>query len=275
MKKTLTYLHDKKKNEQKIVMLTCYDYQSAVLQEQAGIDVIFVGDSVGTNVLGYESETFVSLDEIVYHLKMVKRGTDSAYLLADMPFNTYKNPVIALETAKILLSYGADGVKLEGIQPAIVNTLAEHGIEVWAHIGYTPQFHDSVAVQGKTVEQATELIQGAEKLYKAGASMLVLELVPEELAEIITKRIPIPTIGIGAGRYTDGQVLIVTDMLGYSSKKLRHATQYMDFRPQALQAFLAYSEEVRNCEFPQDHHVRHMKSTELFRLKEWLQEGQA
>ncbi|MFC5702665.1 3-methyl-2-oxobutanoate hydroxymethyltransferase [Cohnella faecalis] len=270
MKKTMAHLHDKKRSGQKIVMLTCYDYRTAVLQEKAGVDVIFVGDSVGTNVLGYGSETEVSLDEMLYHLKMVKRGVNEAYLLVDMPYRTYEEPQIALETARALLAQGADGVKLEGIEPSIIEFLRGHGIEAWGHIGYNPQLHRDVAVQGKTFEQAAALIEGALELQRAGASMLVLELVPEELADVITNRLSIPTIGIAAGRYTDGQVLSVNDMLGVNPQKLRHAKLYMDFSGQALEAIRSYSEEVRNREFPAESHVRHMKESELRRVEEWL-----
>lgn len=270
MKKTMAHLHEKKRSGQKIVMLTCYDYRTAVLQEQAGVDVIFVGDSVGTNVLGYGSETEVSLDEMLYHLKMVKRGVNDSYLLADMPYRTYEEPLAALETARKLLAQGADGVKLEGIQPYIIEFLSGHGIDVWAHIGYNPQFHRDVAVQGKTYEHATVLIEGALELQRAGASMLVIELVPEELADVITKRLSIPVIGIAAGRFTDGQVLSVNDMLGINPLKLRHTKQYMDFSGQALEAILSYSDEVRNAEFPVESQVRHMKEPELRRVEEWL-----
>lgn len=270
MKKTMAHLHEKKSNGHKIVMLTCYDYQTAVLQEKAGVDVIFVGDSVGTNVLGYASETEVSLDEMLYHLRMVKRGVADAYLLADMPYRTYEEPQAALETARKLLAEGADGVKMEGIQPAIVAFLRGHGIEVWAHIGYNPQFHPNVAVQGKTYEDAAALIEGALELQRAGASMLVLELIPEELADAMTRRLSIPTIGIAAGRYTDGQVLSVNDMLGINPQRLRHAKPYMNFGEQALEAIRAYAEEVRHGEFPAESHVRHMKEAELRRVEEWL-----
>ena len=270
MKKTIAYLHEMKKSGRKIAMLTCYDYRTAVLQEKAGVDVIFVGDSVATNVLGYDSETEVSLDEMLYHVRMVRRGVNEAYLLADMPYRTYEDPASALETARKLLAQGADGVKLEGIQPAIIEFLCGHGIEVCAHIGYTPQFHREVAVQGKTFENAAELIDGALQLQRAGASMIVVELVPEELADAIAKRLTIPTIGIAAGRFTDGQVLSVGDLLGMNPRKLRHAKQYMDFTAQAEQAIRSYADEVRNREFPAESNVRHMNESELRRVEEWL-----
>lgn len=270
MKTTMAKLQEMKDDGRKIAMLTCYDYRTAVLQEAAGVDVVFVGDSVGTNVLGYDSETEVTLDEMLYHVKMVRRGVERAYLLADMPYRTYENPSSALETATRLLEHGADGVKLEGVQPSVIGYLREHGIETCAHIGYTPQYHREVAVQGKSFEHAVELIEGALELQRAGASMLVLELIPEELAAAITKRLRIPTIGIAAGRYTDGQVLSVNDMLGINPRKLRHVKLYADFSAQSLQAFRSYAEEVRNGAFPEESNARRMKEPEWRRVEEWL-----
>jgi len=270
MKTTMEHLLEKKASGRKIAMLTCYDYRMAAWQEEAGIDIVFVGDSVGTNVLGYESETEVSLDEILYHLKMVRRGVRDAYLLADMPYRTYEEPEAAWETARRLLAYGADGVKLEGVRPAIVAYLRERGIEVCAHIGYNPQFHQKAAVQGKTFEEAVALIDGALDLQSAGASMMVIELVPEELAGIVTKRLSIPTIGIAAGRYTDGQVLSVNDMLGLNPRRFRHAKTYADMGGQALEAMRAYAAEVRSGDFPAESNVRHMPEAELRRVIERL-----
>jgi len=270
MKKTMARLHEMKASGRKIAMLTCYDYRTAVWQEQAGIDVVFVGDSVGTNVLGYESETDVSLDEMLYHLKMVRRGVRESYLLADMPYRTYEDPEAALKTARRLLDEGADGVKLEGVKPEIVAHLHAHGIETCAHIGYNPQFHREAAMQGKTFESAAELIEGALALQRAGASMLVIELVPEELAAIVARRLSIPTIGIAAGRHTDGQVLSVNDMLGLNPRRYRHAKTYADLGGQAREAVRAYAEEVRGGAFPAESNVRHMPEAELKRVEEWL-----
>jgi len=270
MKKTMAYLHERKTNGHKIVMLTCYDYPTAVLQEKADVDVIFVGDSVGTNVLGYQSETQVSLDEMIYHLRMVRRGVSDAYLLVDMPYKTYEDPASALNTAQKLLSYGADGVKLEGFHPDVIKRLSDNRIEVCGHLGYNPQYHTKAAVQGKTQESASILIEEALQLQQAGASMLVLELMPDELAAIITNKLRIPTIGIGAGNRTDGQVLIVADMLGSNPQKLRHAKRYTEFGEQALSAFQAYADEVRRGAFPDESNVRHMKEEERAKLEIWL-----
>ncbi|TBL81021.1 3-methyl-2-oxobutanoate hydroxymethyltransferase [Paenibacillus thalictri] len=266
MAKTINDLRRKKQNAQKITMLTCYDYPTAVLQDQAGLDVIFVGDSLGTNELGYAHETAVSLDDIRHHLKAVRRGVKQAYLLADMPFKTYENPEMALATAQDLIAHGADGVKLEGFQEEIVAYLHNNGIEVCGHLGYTPQSHNKAAVQGKTFDSAKKLVDGAVSLQHAGASMLVLELVPEELGKLITGKLAIPTIGIGAGRFTDGQVLIVQDMLGIHSGQLRHSKNFGQVGEMMLNAFQTYTREVETGEFPQPANARNMKSEELERL---------
>jgi len=263
MKKTMDELHQKKRSAQKITMLTCYDYPTAVLQDQAGVDVIFVGDSLGPNELGYDREVLVTLNDIIHHLKAVRRGVKQAYLLADMPYKTYENPEMALETARTLLLHGADGVKLEGIQEEIISCLHQNGIEVWGHLGYNPQYHEKAAVQGKTFESAKKLVDGAIALQNAGACMLVLELVPEELGKLITEKLAIPTIGIGAGRYTDGQVLVVHDMLGITPRELRHSKNYGHVGEIMFQAFKAYVNEVERGEFPQASNTRNMNKEEL------------
>ncbi len=269
MAKNLAYLHQKKRDRVKIAMLTCYDYPTAVLQDQAGLDVIFVGDSLGTNVLGYPREIFVTLEDIQHHLRAVRRGVEQAYLLVDMPYQTYETPESALRTARALLDYGADGVKLEGMHPEVVTNLAEHGIEVWAHLGYNPQFHDQVAVQGKTFDRARQIVEDAEQLEAVGAQMLVLELVPEELGQVITDALRIPTIGIGAGRYTDGQVLIVHDMLGITPRTIHHARDYGHLRAMMTQAFEEFIASVEGNTFPEVANVRHLSRQERNRLLQW------
>lgn len=269
MTTTMQELHRKKQMSRKITMLTCYDYPTALLQDKAGLDVIFVGDSLGTNELGYERETSVTLGEIVHHLKAVRRGVREAYLLADMPYRTYGDPKMAMITARELLSHGADGVKLEGMQEAVISHLAGSGIEVCAHLGYNPQFHEKAAVKGKTYDAARALLESAVTLQNAGASMIVLELIPEELGKAITETLTIPTIGIGAGRYTDGQVLIVHDMLGLTPHPLRHAKNYANAGEWMLQAFRAYAEEVTNGQFPQPANSRTMIDSERERFMSW------
>ena len=176
MKKTAEYLKNKKASGQKISMLTCYDYPMARVQEAAGVDVIFVGDSVGTNMLGYASEREVTLGDMIHHLKAVRRGVSQAYLLVDLPYMTYETPEMALGTARRLLGLGADGVKFEGFREAVVRHLSGHGIEVWAHLGLNPQLHEKKALHAKTAGDAIELVENALRLEAAGAGFLVLEL---------------------------------------------------------------------------------------------------
>ena len=198
MKKNSEYLLTKKQTQQKIVALTCYDYPTALLEEQAGVDILFVGDSVGTNILGYQDETEVTMEDIVHHLKAVRRGVSQSYILADLPYGSYETPQQALDNARILLSHGADGVKLEGVREEVVKYLIKHNVEVSGHLGLLPQTHQKKVVQGKKFEQAKELIQGAATLEQLGIFMLVLELIPEELGQIITQNSGIPTIGSAA-----------------------------------------------------------------------------
>ena len=217
---------DKKRSGVPITMLTAYDYPTALAQDAAGLDVILVGDSVGTNVLGYQSEREVTLADIVHHTKAVRRGTRRAYVLSDLPFATYDTPDQALASARELVASGADGVKLEGALPDIVAPLVEAGIEVCGHLGLQPQTQTEKRVQGRTAEAARRLLAESLTVEQAGATMLVLELVPEEVAAAITRRLAIPTIGIGAGRHVDGQVLVVPDVLGITEREFRHNRRY-------------------------------------------------
>jgi 3-methyl-2-oxobutanoate hydroxymethyltransferase len=270
MKKTSTYLRDKKAEGQHITMLTCYDYPTAQWEEEAGVDVILVGDSVGTNVLGYESEKEVTLADIRHHLKAVSRGVRSAYLLADFPYRTYDTAADALRNARTLLDDGADGVKLEGYKAEIISHLVAQGIEVCAHLGLTPQIHEKKGLQARSAEAAIELFQQSVALQKAGAFMLVYELVPEEVAAELTKRLDIPTIGIGAGRFTDGQVLITLDMLGISTFDLRHSHRYEERTQKATSAIRSFVEDVTHGNFPGPENVRHLPKDEAEKFTEQL-----
>ncbi len=256
--KDMAYLQEKKRRHEKITMLTCYDYPTAVLEDAAGVDILFVGDSLGTNVLGYDREVSVSLQDVLHHLKAARRGVHQSYLLADIPYRTYQTPTMALETALQLRDAGADGVKFEGFQPEVVQALREHQFEVCGHLGYNPQYHEKAAVQGKTRETATKLYHEALQLEQAGLHLLVLELVPEELGGFITEQVTIPTIGIGAGRYTDGQVLIVHDMLGITPMALRHSREFAHVGDAMREAFAAYVTAVQEGAFPTDDNVRHL-----------------
>jgi 3-methyl-2-oxobutanoate hydroxymethyltransferase len=259
-----------KRRGEKIVMLTCYDYPTAVWEDEAGVDIVFVGDSVGTNVLGYESEKEVTLDDMIHHLKAVRRGVRRAYLLVDLPYLTYETPEEALRNATHLISNGADGVKLEGFRPDIVRHLVENGIDLCAHLGLNPQIHEKKGLRAKTAKSAESLISESIALQEAGAWIMVYELIPEEVAGEATRRLSIPTIGIGAGRRTDGQVLIVSDMLGINEFELRHVRKYDNLHERATQAIRRHVVEVRSSEFPSSEHVRHLGDEESKALEEML-----
>jgi 3-methyl-2-oxobutanoate hydroxymethyltransferase len=269
MKRNSEYFLAKKQAHEKIVALTCYDYPTAVLEEQAGIDILFVGDSVGTNVLGYTSEMEVTMDDIIHHLKAVRRGASQSYVLADLPYASYETPTQALSNAQRLVACGADIVKLEGAREEIVGHLVESGINVCGHLGLQPQTQQERAVQGKHFTQAKELFQNALTLERIGIKMLLLELVSEEVGKCITETVKVPTIGIGAGRFTDGQVLIVNDILGITPRKLKLAKRYQDYNGLTLQVLSQYKEDVKNQLFPTEENVRHMVIEELQPFLQW------
>ena len=273
MKKDINALLSKKQAQQKITMLTCYDYPTALLEDKAGIDIIFVGDSVGTNVLGYASEAEVTMEDMVHHLKAVRRGVTDAYLLVDMPYRSYETPTLALENARLLLSHGADGVKLEGgqEQAEVVRALADHGIEVCGHIGFTPQTLGSKGkVQGKSFEQARALMESAFVLERAGLKMIVLELVTEQIGKMVTDRLRIPTIGIGAGRFCDGQVLVVNDILGISPFHRKITKKYQNYHELTFQAISQYKDDVENNLFPTEANAFILDGDELAALEDWM-----
>ena len=275
MRTTNAEITEMKRRGEKIAMLTCYDYPTAVWEDEAGVDIVFVGDSVGTNVLGYESEKEVTLGDMVHHLKAVRRGVRRAYLLVDLPYLTYETPEEALRNARELISHGADGVKLEGFRPDIVRNLVQDGIQVCAHLGLNPQIHEKKGLRAKTAIAAKRLISESEALEDAGAWLMVYELIPEEVAREATLRLSIPTIGIGAGRYTDGQVLIVSDMLGINEFDLRHVRKYDNLHDRATQAIRRHVAEVRSAEFPRGENVRHLSDEESQALDEMLSTASA
>ena len=272
MKKDIAYLHTKKQEQQPITVLTCYDYPTACLQDEAGIDIVFVGDSVGTNVLGYKSETEVTMADMRHHLKAVRRGVTDAYLLVDMPYAADRDAKHAVTNAKLFLADGADGVKLEGgiEKVPIVTALTEQGIEICAHIGHNPQIHGTKAsTHGRTFAKAKYLIDAAEALAAAGAKLIVLEKITEEVSQIITSNLNIPTIGIGAGRFCDGQVLVINDILGIGPP-FKHAKRYQDYNHLTFEAICQYREEVANGTFPTEANTSHIPSDKLARVQKWL-----
>lgn len=271
MANPLDMLQAKKLARKKITALTSYDYPTAVLQDQVGIDILFVGDSVGTNVLGYTSETEVTMEDIIHHLKAVRRGAKQAYVLADLPYNSYPDPEQALLNAQRLVDHGADLVKLEGPHFTIIRYLVEKGIPVCAHLGLLPQSQPERKVQAKTFTEAQALIETTWALDKMGIPLLLLELIPEEVAQIITQTISIPTIGIGSGRFTDGQVLIVNDILGITPFQLKLAIRYQDYQSLTRQTLQLYKQDVEASHFPGEEHLRHMSDPDLQALKAWIE----
>ena len=260
-------LQEMKRAGRKITVLTCYDYPTALWEEEAGVDVVFVGDSVGTNILGYASEAEVTMEDMAHHLKAVRRGVEEAYLLVDLPFGSADTSEQAVDNGLRLASLGADGVKLEGFKPEAVSALCAEGLDVWGHLGLLPQFQKERALQAKTAESAAELLSRSLDLQRAGAGFLVLEAVPEEVAATVTRRLAVPTIGIAAGRGTDGQVIVVSDLLGASGLELRHVDRLADSRAEGVRAIRAFVEGVRDGSFPAERHVRHMSPGELERFE--------
>jgi len=277
-KKDLAFLYARKQAQQKITMLTGYDYPTACLEDEAGIDIILVGDSVGTNVLGYASEREVTMADMVHHLKAVRRGVVQAYLLADMPYQSYATPPVALDNAQTLLAHGAEAVKLEGgiEQVETVRRLTAQGITVCGHIGFTPQtLHQPgrrAKVQGRSFSQAVALLESAMALEQAGAKLLVLELIPEPLGKAITACLHIPTIGIGAGRFCDGQVLIIHDLLGLTPFHLKFVKRYQHSRDLTRQAMAQYKRDVEQGLFPSEETAFQMDEAERINIETWMQQ---
>ncbi|HEU4759854.1 MAG TPA: 3-methyl-2-oxobutanoate hydroxymethyltransferase [Dehalococcoidia bacterium] len=257
---SITDLKAMKKRGEKIAMLTAYDYPSARLVEEAGVSLILVGDSLGMVVLGYDSTIPVTMDEMLHHVKAVVRGSRRAHVVADMPFMSYQaGPQDALRNAgRMLKEGGAQSVKLEGgLRVAeTVRTLVEAGIPVMGHLGLTPQSVNQFGgykVQGKTPAAAVRLLNDAAALEQAGAYAVVLETIPAQLAKVITERVGIPTIGIGAGPDCDGQVQVFHDMLGLFTDFLpRHAKRYAHLGEAVIDAVRRYAAEVRDGAFPTD-----------------------
>ena len=259
-----------KRAGRRIAMLTAYDYPTAVAEAEAGIDIVLVGDSVGTNVLGYTSEREVTLDDIAHHVRAVRRGAPATHLLADLPYGTYRTPAAALENARRLVDAGADSVKFEGLRLEAVERLVGAGIPVCGHIGLEPQHHEQIGVKGKTVEDALRIVGQAKAIAGAGAFLIVLEMIPEELGALVSAEIAIPTIGIGAGRGTDGQVLVVTDLLGFNPRNYRHNRRYAELGPTIRQAIGAYRDEVEGRAFPGPENASHLSAETIQAVREAL-----
>lgn len=250
------------KGKQKLACLTAYDYSTARLVDEAGIELILVGDSLAMTMLGYRNTLPVTVEEMLHHTKAVVRGVANALVVADLPFLSYEvSPGQAVATAgRFVKEAGAGAVKIEGgaFRVPIVRALLQNGIPVLGHIGLTPQSINETGgyrVQGKSAAAAARLLQDARALEKAGVFALVIECVPATLGARITRAVKIPTIGIGAGPKCDGQILVVHDLLGlYSGVSPRFVKRYADLGTQMKTAFSAYRREVENGVFPSAEH---------------------
>lgn len=246
----------------KLAMIAAYDAQTARLAESAGMDLILVGDSLGMVVLGYESTIPVTLTDIIHHCRAVRRGAPATHVVADLPFLTYQiSDAQAIASAgRLIKDGGADAVKLEGgrMMAPRVRAIVDAGIPVMGHIGMTPQsaaLAEGFRVRGRDLQTAREIIADAEAIAEAGAYALVIELVPAELAALITKRVTIPTIGIGAGPACDGQVLVAADLLGMDERfSPRFVKRYATLGQDITRAFAAYINDVRAGAFPAAEH---------------------
>ncbi len=263
-----------KKDGEKIVMLTAYDYPSARLAQEAGVDVILVGDSLGMVVLGYDSTVPVTMADMVHHSRAARRGAKDTFMLTDMPFLSYQiSPAQALENAaRLVQEGGCEGVKVEGGEEisAQVRALTGAGIPVCAHIGLTPQSATALSgykVQGRTAEAARKLVRDAQALEEAGAFMIVLECIPAQVAELIGRKLSIPTIGIGGGAQCDGQVLVYHDTLGLFERFVpKFVKQYETLGVKARQALSEYASEVRSGAFPDAAHSFSMNEEQLQKI---------
>ena len=274
MRLTIKDLQDMKDRGEKIPMMTAYDYTSGKLLEQAGIPLMLVGDSLGMVVLGYDSTVPVTMGDMLHHIKTVVRGTEKAHIVGDLPFMSYHAEVSeAIRNAgRILKEGGAQSIKLEGGQEMAetVNRIVKSGIPVMGHVGLTPQSVNQLGgyrVQGKTISDAIRLMEDTRALEEAGAYAVVLECVPAALAQMITDRLSIPTIGIGAGAGCDGQVQVFHDFLGLFTDFLpKHARRYANLAETIQDAASQYINDVHLGEFPTDKESYKMSQSVLDEL---------
>ena len=274
-KVTIAELQQKKEQGRKISMMTAYDYPTAGLVDEAGIDTILVGDSLAMVTLGYPSTVPVTMEEMLHHCKAVTRTPRASFVIGDMPFLSYQVSIEkAVENAgRFIKEAGCDAVKLEGgsEMATVVRAVADAGIPVCTHIGLTPQTATKLSgfkVQGKDAESASELIQSAKDLEKAGSFMIVLECVPDLVGARITRELHIPTIGIGAGKNCDGQVLVFHDLVGLFERFTpKFVKQYINLSPLIREALVQYKNEVEEGLFPGPEHSFAMKSEEAEKIR--------
>jgi 3-methyl-2-oxobutanoate hydroxymethyltransferase len=261
-KVTIKDLQTKKKKGQPFTMVTAYDYPTARLVDEAGIDVILVGDSLAMVVLGLPNTVSVTMDEMLHHSRAVSRGATRPLLIGDMPFMSYTNPAEAVHNAgRFLKEAGMDAVKLEGgaAMVPMIEAMVNAGVPVMGHVGLLPQrisMHSGFRVQGRDAASIRRLLDDALALEQAGCFAMVLEAIPDRVARLITEKVTIPTIGIGAGPDCNGQVLVFHDMMGlYDQLAPRFVKRYANVHEQMLTALQAYKREVEGGQFPTTDHV--------------------
>jgi 3-methyl-2-oxobutanoate hydroxymethyltransferase len=277
---TLTFQKYKREGR-KIVCLTAYDYSTAKMLDKAGVDLILVGDSLAMVALGHQTTHAVTMDEMVHHTKAVTRGTQNAFVVADLPFMSYQvDTVQAITNAgRFVKEAGAHAVKLEGatkLTVEVVERLVSMGIPVMGHLGFTPQSINAIGgnrVQGKSADEAFKLIQDCNMLERAGCFTVVLEMVPAPVATLISKNLRIPTVGIGAGNGCDGQILVTDDLLGkFTDFKPRFVRQYANLDQICQAAVAQYAEDVRSTNFPGPEESFPFTPDEETKLRALLQE---
>ena len=247
-----------KKNKEKIVMLTAYDYQIAKILDETSIDMILVGDSLGMVFQGCKDTKSVIIDDMIYHTKAVAKGAQNKPVIGDMPLHSDDSSELALKNAMRFLDVGAKGVKIEGTKFETVRALTDAKIPVMGHLGLLPQTANVYKVRGKNLQEATQMVEDALELERCGVFSMILECIPETLGERITKSIDVPTIGIGAGKFCDGQILVINDMLGFDEGfKPKYLKKYLHISKQISKAVETFSVDVRAGGYPDDEHSYH------------------
>lgn len=246
------------KGKEKIIMLTAYDYQMAKILDETDIDLILVGDSLGMVVQGHSNTKSVTIADMIYHTKAVAKGAKNTPIIGDMPINSCNTVENGLRNAEQFLEAGAHGVKIEGDRPEIVRALIDAGIPVMGHVGMLPQMAETYRVKGKKPEEAEDIFRDALDLDKMGVFSLVLECIPESLAKRVTASVKAPTIGIGSGRYCDGQVLVINDLLGLDECfKPKYVKRYAHLSEVIKDAVVKFTEEVSAGKYPDKEHTYH------------------
>lgn len=274
MKKTVASILKLYNENKKISMVTSYDYSTAKAAQEAQVDMILVGDSLGMVMLGYENTINVSINEMEIFTKAVTKGANKSFIVSDMPFLSCGVSVCdTMKNASVLIKAGAQAVKIEGANDEIlkeIKTLTDNGIAVMGHLGFTPQYINAFGgfkVQSKTYEKTVKMLEDAKKLEEAGVFAIVLEMVPAESAKFVTQNLNIPTIGIGAGVDCSGQVLVIDDLIGrYRDFTPKFAKKYANVYETMVQSISEYKNDVVNKNFPNENHCFHLSDEELNKL---------